>query len=265
MNISVQNISSSIEKKPLLKNVHVDIASGEFVGLIGPNGSGKSTLLKNIYRVLKPDAGMITLDDENIFKLSSRNVAQKLAVVSQETPSLFDFTVAEIVSMGRSPHKKFLEADSKKDHQVIDHCLQKVGMTNFIHTPFTSLSGGEKQRVMIARALAQEAQVLVLDEPTNHLDIHHQLQILDLVRKLNMTVFAALHDLNLAAAYCDCIYVIENGEIITSGAPSEVLTTDMLKEVFRVEADIIVHPLTNKIHITYLSEEMIKQSEREVI
>ncbi len=260
MNLSVKNLSFSIDKRKLLKEIKVDVSSGEFVGLIGPNGSGKSTLLKNIYRVLKPDAGMITLDEKNLFKLSPRHVAQNLSVVSQETPLLFDFTVSEMVSMGRFPHKKFLESDSMKDGEIVRKCLQKVGMENFIHSSFASLSGGEKQRAMIARALAQEAKVLVLDEPTNHLDIHHQLQILDLVRQLNMTVIAALHDLNLAAAYCDRIYVIENGEIIQSGEPADVLTREMLKDVFRVEADIIIHPLTNKVHITYLSEEMLQTS-----
>jgi iron complex transport system ATP-binding protein len=259
LNISVKDLSFSIEKRKLLKEINVDVSSGGFVGLIGPNGSGKSTLLKNIYRVLKPDAGVITLDEKNIFKLSPRNVAQNLSVVSQETPLLFDFTVSEIVSMGRFPHKKFLESDSTKDSEMVHQCLRKVGMENFIHTSFSSLSGGEKQRVIIARALAQEAKVLVLDEPTNHLDIHHQLQILDLVRKLHITVIAALHDLNLAAAYCDRIYVIEKGEIIQSGEPSEILTKELLKNVFRVQADIMIHPITNKVHITYLSEAMLQK------
>ncbi|KKB35213.1 ABC transporter ATP-binding protein [Bacillus thermotolerans] len=261
MNISVKNVTSCIGGREILKDIELRVHSGEFVGIIGPNGSGKSTLLKNIYRVLKPDAGVIELEGKDIFKLPSRKVAQNVAVVSQDTPSLFDFDVAEIVSMGRTPHKKFLEADSRKDRDIVYECLEKVGMAKYVHTTFSSLSGGEKQRVMIARALAQEAKVLVLDEPTNHLDIHHQLQILNLARELNVTVAAALHDLNIAAYYCDFIYVMNQGEIVEAGKPLDVLTKGMLRRVFQVEADVMIHPVTNKVHITYLPDGLVSRPE----
>ncbi|MFY0758408.1 heme ABC transporter ATP-binding protein [Metabacillus dongyingensis] len=258
MDVSIKDISASIGKRKVLKEVNLNIHSGEVAGIIGPNGSGKSTLLKNMSRVIRPDAGVITLSGEYIDKMSSRKLSQHLAIVSQESPVTFDFIVREIVLMGRSPHKGFLKADTKHDEDIIDLALEKVGMKEFKQRSFSSLSGGEKQRVMIARALAQEAKVLLLDEPTNHLDVHHQIQIMDLVQKLkNITVIAALHDLNLAAYYCDRIFVMHQGEIAAYGSPEEVLTKQLLKEIFRVNADINIHPLTKKTHITFLSESLL--------
>ncbi|PZD97071.1 ABC transporter [Paenibacillus sambharensis] len=253
MTVSVENLSSVIDGREILKDIQLTARQGEFIGLIGPNGSGKSTLLKHIYRLLKPDTGTVYLSNQDIFALPSRQVAQSLAVVSQESPLLFDFTVEEIVAMGRSPHKRLLEADTKADHAIVLQSLEQVQMQAYRQANYASLSGGEKQRVMIARALAQNASVLVLDEPTNHLDIHHQLQIMDLVKRLGLTIIAALHDLNIAAAYCDRIYVIDEGRIVRSGQPVELLTTALLREIFRVETDIRIHPITQNLTITYLS------------
>lgn len=260
MDISIKDLSTSIGNTKVLKDINLAISTGEVVGIVGPNGSGKSTLLKNICRVLKPDTGFISLSGENIYKMSSRETSQHLAVVSQESPVTFDFKVSEIVFMGRTPHKRFLEADTKHDEDIIDAALEKVGMQDFKQRSFSSLSGGEKQRVMIARALAQEAKVLILDEPTNHLDIHHQIQILDLIHELNITVIAALHDLNLAATYCDRIYVMNQGEIVAAGFPDELLTKQLLKKIFKVNADIQIHPLTKKIQITFLSDKLSLES-----
>lgn len=256
MDVSVKDVTTSIDHKQLLRGMNLTIQSGEVVGIIGPNGSGKSTLIKNMSRIIPPDTGLISLAGGNIFDISSRRLAQNLAVVSQESTVNFDFTVKEIVLMGRSPHKGFLESDTKYDEEVIDTALEKVGIREFAQRSFDTLSGGEKQRVMIARAIAQEAKVLLLDEPTNHLDIHHQIQIMDLIQELNITVIAALHDLNIAAAYCDRIYVVQKGEIVAHGTPERVLTTTLLKDIFQVRADVKVHPLTNKIHITYLSDRL---------
>ncbi|WP_306301356.1 ABC transporter ATP-binding protein [Thalassobacillus sp. C254] len=158
--------------------------------------------------------------------------------------------------MGRSPHKRFLDRDNIEDEKIAEKALSEVGMLSFSRRSFASLSGGEKQRVIIARALTQEADVLVLDEPTNHLDIQHQLQILDLVKRLKQTVIGALHDLNLAAAYCDKIYVLNHGEIYASGTPQDVLTTELMREIFGVETVVMEHPITKKLAITYLSEGM---------
>lgn len=253
MQLNVDGVSFSMQGKRIISDIDLQAKPGEFVGIIGPNGSGKSTLLKNIYRVNKPEYGKITLDHEDIYELSAKKTAQKMAVVSQESSGLFDFSVRELVLMGRAPHKKMMESDTTEDGHIADEALQKVGLTDYSDRSITTLSGGEKQRVMIARALAQQAKVLVLDEPTNHLDVHHQLQLMDLVKKLNITVITALHDLNIASSYCDRIYVMKDGEIVKSGSPEEVLEEETLQEVFRVNTSIIKHPITGKTHITFLS------------
>src|SRR5699024_9540112 len=149
--------------------------------------------------------------------------------------------------------------DSAADGDIADEALQKVGLSDHGDRSITTLSGGEKQRVMVARALTQQAQVLILDEPTNHLDIHHQLQLMDLVKTLDITIVTALHDLNIASSYCDIIYVMDQGEIVTYGAPEEVLTETLLQEVFRVNTSVIKHPITGKTHITFLSSTMQKK------
>ncbi|MCM3713768.1 ABC transporter ATP-binding protein [Halalkalibacter oceani] len=252
MKIAVQNVTTTIQKRPIIQDMSLDVGSGECIGIIGPNGSGKSTLLKSIYRALPYDAGEIYVDRIDWAACSAKEAAKYMAVVSQEGAAQFDFSVEEMVLMGRSPHKKWFEADSDDDRRVVKRALEQVGLWEDRERSFITLSGGEKQRVMIARAIAQQAQILVLDEPTNHLDIHHQLQVMEIARELGVTIIAALHDLNIAAAYCDRIYVVDNGEIVASGTPAEVLTEQLLRRVFQVETDVIIHPKTNSVHITYL-------------
>ncbi|MGG2104851.1 heme ABC transporter ATP-binding protein [Lysinibacillus pakistanensis] len=258
MTLEARQVSYSIQDQRILHEVSMQIREQQFVGLIGPNGSGKSTLLKNMYRLLKPENGTVLLNEQDIFKQSSKNIAKNLAVVSQETPVLFDFTVHDLVSMGRTPHKKLLELDQERDFQIVKDALNQTGITHLEKRSFSSLSGGEKKRVMVARALAQQAQILILDEPTNHLDIQHQLQLMDLIQTLHLTVVAALHDLNIAAMYCDQIYVLQKGQIVCSGTPEEVLTPALLQDVFGVYADIQTHPLTGKPYLTYVSEQYTK-------
>jgi len=258
MTLEAKQVSYSIHDQRILHEVSIQIREKQFVGLIGPNGSGKSTLLKNMYRLLKPENGTVLLNEQDIFKQSSKNIAKNLAVVSQETPVLFDFTVHDLVSMGRTPHKKLLELDQERDFQIVKDALNQTGITHLEKRSFGSLSGGEKKRVMVARALAQQAQILILDEPTNHLDIQHQLQLMDLIQTLHLTVVAALHDLNIAAMYCDQIYVLQKGQIVCSGTPEEVLTPALLQDVFGVYADIQTHPLTGKPYLTYVSEQYTK-------
>ena len=262
MGVLVEGVSVSIQDKNIIADIQLQVKSGQFVGLIGPNGSGKSTLLKSIYRLNKPDCGIITLDHDNIYELSAKKTAQKMAVVSQESQHTFEFSVKEIVLMGRAPHKKMMETETVKDIRIAQEALEKVGLASYGDRLISTLSGGEKQRVMVARALAQQAKYLVLDEPTNHLDIHHQLQLMDLVKTLDITVIAALHDLNIAAVYCDYIYVLNHGKLAVSGKPEEVLTEAMLKEIFRVKTNIIQHPITGKTHITFLSD-VVGRDEKE--
>ncbi|MFL0361931.1 ABC transporter ATP-binding protein [Pseudobacillus sp. 179-B 2D1 NHS] len=253
MKLLVENVSYSANGKFIIDDISLQAADKQFIGVIGPNGSGKSTLLKNASRILTPDSGKVWLNDKGLHEMPAKQAAKQLAVVSQEAAVPFDFTVEEIVAMGRHPYKKFFQHETEEDRQIIHESLAYVDMVEYGQSSFQQLSGGEKQRVFIARALAQKAGMVILDEPTNHLDIRHQLQLLDLVKKLPITVLAALHDLNLAAFYCDYIYVMNGGRMICSGTPSAVLSKDMLKEVFGVDGEIQIHPRTNKPHITFLA------------
>ncbi|NEW05919.1 heme ABC transporter ATP-binding protein [Paenibacillus sp. SYP-B3998] len=254
MNVQVEELSYQIQDKRIIEAIGLQVKQGEFIGLIGPNGSGKSTLLKAIYRVLEPQAGRIIWDGKDLFHLSHKETAKRMAVVSQETSVTFDFTVKDIVSMGRTPHKSIFESDTKKDKEIVEESLDKVGMSHYADRSFTTLSGGEKQRVLIARALAQQAQFLILDEPTNHLDIRYQLQIMDLVKRLRITTLAALHDLNIASFYCDRIYVLKAGRVVASGSPELILIPELLQDVFGVTAEIAIHHITGKPHIIFLPE-----------
>lgn len=254
MHLHAEHVSWSVATQHIVDSVTLSAADGEFVGLLGPNGSGKSSLLRTIYRLLKPQAGAILLDDDNVWQLSGREVARRMAVVTQEHTGDFDFSVFEIVLMGRNPHKGMFDRDTDNDFQLVQEALHRVDMASFAQRSFLTLSGGEKQRVLIARALVQQARFLVLDEPTNHLDIHYQLSILELVRQVGVTTIAALHDLNLAAYYCDRLYVLKQGQVVESGTPEQVLRPDLIREVYGVEAEIRIHPLTGKPIITFLPD-----------
>ncbi|HJB36302.1 MAG TPA: heme ABC transporter ATP-binding protein [Candidatus Blautia merdipullorum] len=238
MNISAKDIHLSYGAREILKGVDIHSENGEFVGLIGPNGSGKSTLLKCIYRILKPNAGQIFLDEEELKAMSIKKSARKMGVVAQHNYYNFEFTVREVVMMGRAPHKKALERDNAKDYEIVEEALKTVGMEGFAQRSFSTLSGGEQQRVILARALAQQTPCLILDEPTNHLDITHQLQLMRIVKNLSATVISAIHDLNIAAMFCDRIYALKEGRIIAQGTPREVLTEDFIRQVYQVDAEI---------------------------
>ncbi|MDU6853739.1 MAG: ABC transporter ATP-binding protein [Zhenhengia sp.] len=253
LKLQVNNLKFSIDNEEILKDISFDIKKGAFVGIIGPNGSGKSTLLKNIYRVYKPSSGKIILEERVLSKLKEKECAQKIAVLAQESNTYFDFTVEQIVKMGRYPYKSIFEDYSKEDLQIVRQTLQKVGLENDMNRTFSKLSGGEKQRALIARALVQNADFLILDEPTNHLDIGYQIQLMDLVKNLKMTTLAAIHDINLAAMYCDYLIVIHKGKIIKVGSPEEVITVALLKEIFGVNAYVGINPINKKIQVSFMS------------
>ena len=210
----------------------------DFVGIIGPNGSGKSTLLKCIYRVLKPQAGIVRLDGTDIRELSYKKSAQTIAVLAQHNYYNFEFSVQDVVLMGRSPHKRTMERDNAQDYAIVAQALETVGMADMAKRSFSTLSGGEQQRVILARALAQQTPCLILDEPTNHLDIKYQLQLLDIVKGLSRTVISAIHDLNIAAMYCTWLVVMKDGQVITQGTPRQVLTPELIRQVYEVEATV---------------------------
>lgn len=250
--MQVRDLTFSYGEKEAADHVTFDVHEGEFVGLIGPNGSGKSTVLKNIYRALKPDSGSIILDGENLLTMSYKKSALKMAVVGQENDVPFDFLVEEIVAMGRSPHKKLFDIDNSHDKEVVYHALEHLGMENMAKRNYLNLSGGEKQRAIIARAVAQESDFFILDEPTNHLDISYQMQIFDFIKRLKITVLSAIHDLNLAALYCDYVYVLKQGKLVIEGTPEEVFTPENIYNVYGVRSSVEKHPLTGKVSITFL-------------
>jgi iron complex transport system ATP-binding protein len=248
MRLDIEGLSVDAGAVRLVDDIRLSVDSGAFVGLVGPNGSGKSSLLRCVYRALRPVGGAIRLDGDDIHAMEPRAAARKLAALPQESSAEFDFTVAEVVAMGRLPH---VDRTAASDREICAGAMERTGVTPLAGRGFLALSGGEKQRVLIARALAQRPRVLVLDEPTNHLDIAHQLDVLSLVRDSGLTVLAALHDLNLAAAHCDLLYVIADGRIVASGPPHEVLQPALLAEVFGVRAHPVRHPETGAVQLLF--------------
>jgi len=251
MKVNVDNASWAIDSKNIVDGIRLEVQSGEFIGVIGPNGSGKSSLLRMIYRLYHPTSGLILLNERDIWSLSAKEVAQNEAVLPQESIGDFDFTVEEMVFMGRTPHKKLFDVDTKEDDSIVKYALSRVGMDSFAQRIFRTLSGGEKQRVLIARALAQQAKVLILDEPTNHLDIRSQLEILELLRSLKVTIIIALHDLNIAATYCDRLYLLQTGQVVAHGQPQDVLTPAIIESVYGVRAEVEVRQPAGLLHIIF--------------
>lgn len=250
--VKVENLKFNIDKKEILKDISFEVPRGSFVGIIGPNGCGKSTLLKNLYRLYKPSSGRITLDNKDLIKMKDKDCAKEIAVLAQESNSQFDFTVEQIVKMGRYPYKSIFEDYSKSDLQMVKDTLEKVGLNNYSNRSFSNLSGGEKQRTLIARALVQNTDFLILDEPTNHLDIGYQIQLMDLIKSLNITTLSAIHDMNMASMYCDYLIVMQNGQIKDFGKVKDVITSEMLKEIFGVNAYVGINPINNKLQVSFM-------------
>lgn len=254
MEIITKAVEMFLGNKQILKGIDFNLNNKEFLGIIGPNGSGKSTFLKCVYRVLKPTGGEIYFDGKSLDEMSYRESALRLAVVAQHNFYSFDFSVLDVVLMGRSPHKKILERDNLRDFEIAKSALKVVGMEAFEKRNFSTLSGGEQQRVILARALTQETECLVLDEPTNHLDIKYQLQIMDIVKSLDVTVVAAIHDLNIAAMYCDRLIAVKEGQIVANGTPREVLTEQFIYDMYDVRTEINYNQKNGRMNIIYLPE-----------
>jgi iron complex transport system ATP-binding protein len=251
MKLELTTLNWGIDNLRLIKSVSLTAKPGNIVGLVGPNGSGKSSLLRLIYKFYLPQSGAIYLNGEDIESLDSKHLARKEAVVTQERNIEFEFAVYEIVLMGRTPHKNLLESDTPEDGKIVRDALRRVGMSKFLNREFSTLSGGEKQRVLIARALAQKTKVMLLDEPTNHLDPRYQIEIMELIRSLGLTTVVAMHDINIAATYCNMIYLLKCGRIIASGKPSSVLTKKLIKSAYGVIAEVDLHPKTGKLNIVF--------------
>ncbi|WP_341646985.1 ABC transporter ATP-binding protein [Thauera sp. SDU_THAU2] len=256
--------SHSGTARAIVEDVSLHVGDGELVGLIGPNGSGKSTVLRMIYRILRPTAGAVSIDGRDVWDISARENARLMAVLAQEQGGGFDaggdfggFSVREMVSMGRTPHKSPFARDDRRDADIVQSAMQRTGVLVMAERSFATLSGGEKQRVLMARALAQEAGLLVLDEPTNHLDVRYQFEIMNLIRSLGVTAIAALHELHIAAHYCDRLYLLQSGRLAASGSPAEVLTEETIASVYGVRAAVRLHSQTGKPHIEFMPDEPV--------
>lgn len=249
MRLAINGVTAEIDTRPIVTDVDLVAEPGEFVALIGPNGSGKSTLLRTIYRTLRPTVGAVRLDGQDLWTMRTRQAARLRAVVTQFGDFESGFSVTEITAMGRTPHKGPLDRDDDGDRAIVTEALEQVAMGWAADRLFTTLSGGERQRVLVARALAQQTPLLILDEPTNHLDVRAQLDILELIRSLGLTLLAALHDLDHAAAYSDRVVVLHEGQVAGTGTPVEVLTPAFITAVFGVRAHVGNHPLTGRPHI----------------
>ncbi|GAA1287341.1 ABC transporter ATP-binding protein [Saccharothrix xinjiangensis] len=249
--VVVDGVSVALGGTPIVFEAGLTVGAGEMVGIVGPNGSGKSTLLRAVYRALRPGAGLVRVDGSDVWELSARQSAQRTAVVVQESGSDFVLKVADVVAMGRNPHKGPLDRDTEEDRRICAQSLARTGVSALAGRDYDTLSGGEKQRVLLARALAQQPRLLVLDEPTNHLDIRFQLELLNLVRTLGVATLTVMHDLTLALGHCDRVYVLHRGRVVADGPPAEVLTPGLVAEVFGVRSHRWVDPDTGQAHLGF--------------
>ena len=237
LSLSLSGVTVAVGSVEICSEVSLEVDAGQVVGIIGPNGSGKTTLLRAVYRVLRPRLGRVVVGEDDLWDLRPSEAARRVAVVVQEPRSDFEFTVREVVAMGRSPHQSPFARESADDRQRVDDALAHVDIAELATRSFSTLSGGEKQRALIARALVQEARVLVLDEPTNHLDIRYQLEVLELVRGVGVTTLMSVHDVNLAAEYCDHVVVLQGGRVQAAGPVETVLIPEVLEPVFGVRVE----------------------------
>lgn len=254
MTLTTSSLHYAAGGRLILRGVDFTVPQGAVTAILGPNGAGKSTLLHLLAGTLHPREGTVQLGDEDLQTLGRRARARRIALVEQEASTELSLTVRDIALLGRTPHRSMLAGDSKADHALATTCLQTVGMEDFADRRFISLSGGERQRVQLARALVQQPKLLLLDEPTNHLDIHAQLTLLGLIRRLShegVTVVAALHDLNLAAEFCDFLVVLDGGRVVSAGPVEEVLTADMIRSVYAVNSEVFRHPITQRPVVAY--------------
>jgi iron complex transport system ATP-binding protein len=237
--LKIENIESGYIDNVVLEGISFAISKGDSIGIIGPNGGGKTTLLKTLSHIIRPSRGSVFLEEKNIHRLSARSLAKKIAMVGQGISSIFSFTVEEIVLMGRNPYIGVLGHENKDDIAKMNRALELTGLMSFKNRYIDELSAGEKQRVVIAKALAQEPKLLLLDEPTTHLDIGYQTDILDLISSLKrqeqLTVMCVMHDLNLASQYCDKLLLLDKGRIVDFDVPGKILRYDLLEKIFNAK------------------------------
>ncbi len=256
--LEIEGVSTSYDSSPALNNLQFHVHHGELIGIVGPNGSGKSTLLGNIGRLIPYQSGQVLFNERDLLSYSQREAAQKIGAVSQEYPDEIDFSVYDVVMMGRYPHWRFLQRESAEDRMIVEDALNRTGITDLQNRKVKNLSGGERQRVFIAQAVAQNPAVLLMDEPTSHLDIRFQIEIMDAIQELNrnhsITVIAAMHDINLAAHYCDRILILKQGSIVAFGSPREVIQKSLIEEVYGCQVIITEHPIDKTPYVVLYSQ-----------
>ena len=257
--LKIDNLSGGYHKTTIIKDFSLQVKKGDFIGVIGPNGSGKTTLLRLLSKALTPQKGNVAFEGKDIAGMDLKDFSQSVAFVAQDTVINFSFTVFEIVLMGRIPHLKRLQRQTKEDYLTAEKTLSMTDTLHLKEKNIDELSSGERQRVIIARALAQEPLLLFLDEPTSHLDIGHQIQILDLLKRLNrqnnLTIVMVLHDLNLASEYCNRILLLNEGRIFKEGPPPEVLTYQNIEAVYKTVVVVNSNPINSKPYVLLVSRE----------
>jgi len=249
--LQANNVTWFANHHAIIQGIELNVKAGEIIAIVGPNGAGKTSLLKCLYGENNDYCGNIYLNGKCLKTIDSKNIAKKIAVVNQHSDTAFNLTVLDIVSMGLIPHKGLFDANTTEDKHNIAHALTKVDLLTKQHRLFSTLSGGEQQRVLIARAIMQAPDILIMDEPTNHLDMYYQHQILQLAKSLNITLLITIHDLNLAAQYCDRIVLLNEGKLIADNTPEKVLTANNLTHVFKLDCAIDKNPFTQSTRITF--------------
>ncbi|MEK5053256.1 ABC transporter ATP-binding protein [Niallia sp. FSL K6-0212] len=265
--LATDQLKIGYEDKIIVDDLNLRVKEGEITTIIGPNGCGKSTILKTLARIHKAKEGFVYLDGEMIHKIPTKKIAQRMAVLPQSPDAPNGLTIYDLVSYGRSPHQRGFGRLGEKDKEVINWALEVTGLTELKDQEVDTLSGGQRQRAWIAMAIAQETNLLLLDEPTTYLDMAHQLEVLKLLKKLNeeenRTIVMVIHDLNHAARFSDHMVAMRNGKLMKEGTAEEVMTEEVLKEVFQIDAVVVKDPRTNK--PACLSYDLLHQKERELV
>jgi len=256
--IEVKDLCFDYDGVPVLKNVNFNIEDGTFISIIGPNGSGKTTLLKNISSILSPTSGKVDIKGKDVRCYKRRELAKYIAFVPQNTNTDFEFTIMDIVLMGRSPYLGIFQSETEKDIKIATDAMLMTNVLELKDKKITEISGGERQRVIIACALAQTPEIILLDEPVSNLDIQHQVDVLSILKKQNrennMTVVTVLHDLNLAAEYSDIIMLLKDGRLIKSGTPEDVITLDSIKSAYNADVYMMQNPVSGRPHVIPISK-----------
>jgi len=264
--VKTERVGFSYENDPVLKDISFETREGEFLGIIGPNGSGKTTLLKIIDGILTVREGFLTINGTDIRKINRRDIAKIVAVVPQDSPVIFSFTVREVILMGRAPHLGRLSFEEQRDFEIVHKAMELTDTLPFSARGINELSGGERQRVLIARALAQQPQIILLDESTAFLDIKHQIAFFDLMKSLNktekLTVITVTHDINLASSFCDRVMLLDKGTIRSIGTPDEVITESTIKEVYETDVLVDRNPQNGLPRVTITAPHLSDQGSR---